>query len=130
MDIHFEDLQKLLNKVDSPAHKQQFSKLLTWIASNYPDMDMAIKWQQAHFSHKGTFIVALNTAKPHISFFIEKAGIRRFQDKIEAKGYDHTELLFKVKWTDNLDEQLLKEIIDFQIADKAGLTSYWRKEDE
>lgn len=130
MDIHFEDLQKVLNKIDTDEHRRQFSQVITWIAKNYPDFKMAIKWQQAHFEYKGTFIIGLNTAKPHMSFFIEKAGIRHFESAIKAAGYTHTESLFKVKWQDELNYNLLKEIIDFQVADKKGLTTYWRKEED
>lgn len=130
MDLHFEDLQKVLNKIDTDEHRRQFSQVITWIAKNYPEFDMAIKWQQPHFEYKGTFIIGLNTAKKHISFFIEKAGIRQFEEAFKKNGYDYTESIYKVKWTDDMNYDLLKEVIDFQVEDKKNLTTYWRKPKE
>ncbi|MEY8369935.1 DUF1801 domain-containing protein [Aerococcaceae bacterium 50-4] len=130
MDLHFEDLQKVLNKIDSDEHRRQFSQVITWIAKNYPDFDLVIKWQQPHFEYKETFIIGLNTAKQHMSFFIEKAGIRQFSNQIEKAGYAYTESMYKVKWTDEMDYDLLKAPIDFQVEDKKGMTTYWRKAEE
>lgn len=127
MDTNFEDLQKVLNKIDSDEHRQQFSQVMTWIAKSYPDFNMAIKWQQVHFEYNGTFIIALNTAKQHMSFFIEKAGIRQFEQAFKDAGYDYTESIYKVKWTDEMDYDLLNAAIDFQVAGKKDLTTYWRK---
>lgn len=127
MDLHFEDLQKLLNKIDSDEHRRQFTQVMTWIAKNYPDFNMAIKWQQAHFEYNGTFIIGLNIAKQHMSFFIEKAGVRQFEEALKKAGYTYTESLYKVMWTDEMDYDLLKAVIDFQIADKRANSVASRK---
>jgi hypothetical protein len=29
MDLHFEDLQKVLNKIDTDEHRRQFSQVIT-----------------------------------------------------------------------------------------------------
>ena len=62
-----------------------------------------------------------------MSFFMEKAGVRQLEEAFKQAGYAYTESLYKVKWMDEMDYDLLKEVIDFQVADKKGLTTYWRK---
>ncbi|MNG33905.1 hypothetical protein D3C84_1202630 [compost metagenome] len=57
----------------------------------------------------------------------EKVGIAQFADEIVQAGYDHTDLLMRIKWNRPVDYALLERIIAFNIADKADCSTFWRK---
>lgn len=57
----------------------------------------------------------------------ESAVIRLFQKDIEEAGYTHTQELFRIKWADTVAYDLLKKIIAYNIEDKKGMTTFWRK---
>ena len=33
---------------------------------------------------------------------------------------------FRIKWTDEVDYQLLDKMIEYNLEDKKGMTKYWR----
>lgn len=41
---------------------------------------------------------------PHIAVAPEEAGIKRFRKEVERAGYDHTDGMFRIKWTDEVLE--------------------------
>ena len=49
-----------------------------------------------------------------------------FKDKIEAAGYTQSKMLFRIKYTDKVNYDLLSEMIEYNIEDKAGYTKFWR----
>jgi uncharacterized protein YdhG (YjbR/CyaY superfamily) len=56
----------------------------------------------------------------------EKAGMDHFADAIKQAGLDHTKLLVRMKWTSPVDYTILRQMIEYNIADKADCTTFWR----
>ena len=79
------------------------------------------------FSDHGAFIIGFSIAKGHIAVAPESVAIELFQDEIEKAGYFHTEGLFKIKWEDRVDYDLLRKLIAYSIEDKKDTTSFWRQ---
>lgn len=46
--------------------------------------------------------------------------------EIEQAGYSQTKMLFRIKWTDEVDYNLLRKIAAYNIEDKKGMTKFWR----
>jgi uncharacterized protein len=114
------------NQISDLNHQGRVIEILNWISSSYPQLEQRIAWKSPHFASDGTFILAINHAKAHVSFVPEHIAISKFRDMIEKNGYQATDFLFKIKWNQKIDYALLKEIIDFNIQDKKGLKTYWR----
>ena len=49
-----------------------------------------------------------------------------FEKENEDAGYSHTQELFRIKWTDKVDFELLDKIVAFNIEDKRDMTKFWR----
>lgn len=111
---------------DGPA-RQTLTPLFEWIYENFPDLDTTIKWNQPMFTHHGTFIIGFSVAKQHMSIAPEAAAIAQFKAQIVESGYTATDNLFRIKWTQDINYDLLKAIIAFNISDKANCTTFWRK---
>ena len=52
--------------------------------------------------------------------------IRLFESDIMISGYSLTQELFRIKWTDEVDFELLDRLITYNIEDKKEMTKYWR----
>lgn len=120
-------LKDYLDKIDIQEQRLRMEEIFNWIDKNYPQLETAIKWNQPMFMDHGTFIIGFSMAKHHMSFTPEEYGISIFSEDIKQSGYEHTKGLAKIKWTDEIDYDLLKRVIDFNIMDKANCTTFFRK---
>lgn len=119
------DIQEYL---DGYSETQQafVQEIFDWISEKYPQLKQEVKWKQPMYTHEGTFIIAFSLSKAHMSVSPEFKGMDVFKDKIEAAGYTQSKMLFRIKYTDKVNYDLLSEMIEYNIEDKAGYTKFWR----
>jgi uncharacterized protein YdhG (YjbR/CyaY superfamily) len=120
----FEDY---LAQIDNPGHRARTEEVLSWVASKFPGLAPRIAWKQPMFTDHGTFIVGFSTARHHLAVAPEKAGIDHFTEQITQAGYAHSTHLIRIPWHSPLDFSLLEELITFNIQEKAGCPTFWRK---
>ncbi|HHX75843.1 MAG TPA: iron chaperone [Acholeplasmataceae bacterium] len=116
-----------LVKIKDEKNREIMEGLLSWVMTNYPMLDKKIAWNQPHFVHNNTFIIAFTHAKQHISVVPEYKAIEVFKEDIKKSNYQSTNFIYKMKWQNPIDYDLLKRIIDYNMEDKKGLDTYWRK---
>ena len=104
----------------------RMEEVLDFIKTNYPFLDLEIKWNQPMFINKGTFIIGFSHSKKHISVALEKAGLNHFSNLIKERGYTHSKMLFYFPWDKDIDYDMLKEMIDYNIKEKEGYKTFWR----
>ncbi|NHZ64094.1 iron chaperone [Massilia genomosp. 1] len=117
-----------LAQMDEPSQRARTSEVLDWVSQAFPALERRIAWNQPMFTDHGTFIVAFSTARHHLALAPEAAAIAHFSSQIEQAGYEHTKLLIRIPWRAELAFSLLGNIIGFNIADKAGCATFWRKQ--
>lgn len=122
-----ETFEEYLETIDNQDHRMRLYDLFEWISEEFPQLDKRIAWNQPLFTHKDTFIIGFSTAKQHISIAPEKAGLREFKKDIDNAGYKTTKELFQIKWTQQVDYNLLRDVISFNIEDKQDYPYFWRK---
>lgn len=115
-----------LNKIEDKKNREMFKSVLVWIDKKYPDLNTVVKWNKQMFTDHDTFIIGFDAFKNHMSITPEKIVIERFSKEILNSGYEHSSNLFKIKWTDEIDFNLLETIIDHNILDKKNCTSFFR----
>ncbi len=115
-----------INTIEDTGKRARMQEILDHIKSKYPQLQEEIKWHQPMFSDHGTFIIGFSIAKAHIAVAPESKVIQLFTDDIDHSGYSHTQELFRIKWTDAVDYELIGRIIDYNIEDKKGMTKFWR----
>ena len=121
-----EVFQKFLDSIADPMKRERMEGILRFIEESFPFLKEEYKWNQPMFSDHGTFIIGFSIAKEHIAVAPEEAVMGIFEKDIEKAGYSHTKLLFRIKWTDDVDYDLLRRIIAFNIEDKKDMTKFWR----
>ena len=122
-----EPFNDFLNKIENDDHRQKLIDLLQWIIDTYPNLTPEFKWNQPMFTHNGTFIIAFSTAKRHVAVAPEKVALDRFADTLTEAGYSYSSQIFRMKWNQPFDYDLIKKIIDFNIEDKKDDKTFWRK---
>ncbi|ETT52491.1 iron chaperone [Paenibacillus sp. BGI2013] len=114
-------------RIDNPEHQARTEEVLNWVTEKFPNLKQKIAWNQPMFTDHETFIIGFSVSKQHLAVAPEKAGINRFSEEITQAGYDHTKELVRMKWKQEIDFSLLERMIEFNIADKAECSTFWRK---
>ncbi|CEA01306.1 hypothetical protein BN1048_01325 [Jeotgalicoccus saudimassiliensis] len=115
-----------VEKIEYEAGREKVREVYRWIESEFPELKREVKWSTPLYSHHGTFIVGVKPAKKHFSINHEPKGIEVFSSKIKHAGYSHEKMTYKIKYSDEVDYGLLKEIIEYNIEDKKDAGKFWR----
>ncbi len=121
------DFQTFLDSIDDPDKRERMDDILNYVKEKFPQLKEEIKWNEPMFSNHGTFIIGFSIAKGHIAVAPEPVVISLFEKEIEEAEYSHTQGLFRIKWTDKVDFDLLYKIVAYNIEDKKDMTKFWRK---
>lgn len=120
-------IEEFLQAIKEPSHHDRFLSILHWIAEKFPELELKIAWNQPMFTHHETFIIGFSIAKAHMAIAPEVKGIQAFTTQIKGAGYAHGSNLFRIKWTDSINFDLLENMIQYNIDDKQHCTTFWRK---
>ena len=120
------EFQTFLDSIDEPNQRERMEGILLYIKERFPHLKEEIKWNQPMFSDHGTFIIGFSIAKGHIAVAPESAVIILFEREIEEAGYSHTKELFRIKWTDKVNLDLLHKMAAYNIEDKKDMATFWR----
>ena len=115
-----------LNNIEQPDHRKKMEAIFNWVDTTFPELDKVIKWNQPMFTAHETFIIGFSVSKPHFSVSPETKCLEQFADAIENAGYSHTDNIFRIKWTEPIDQALIEDMIAFNLKDKAEMTRFWR----
>lgn len=115
-----------LNNIADLGKRERMEDILNYVKKKFPQLKEEIKWNQPMFSDHETFIIGFSVAKGHIAVAPEPAVISLFEKEIEKAGYSYTQGLFRIKWTDTVDFNLLDKMVTYNIEDKKDMTKFWR----
>lgn len=116
-----------LEKITNPAHLARVKEVLEWVFQTFPNLEARIAWNQPMFTDHGTFIIGFSVSAPHMAISPEGAGMVHFKDEIAKAGYSQGKMLFRIKWEEPVNYELLKSIISYNIEDKADCNTFWRQ---
>lgn len=122
-----EIFKEFLAQIEDIKHMAITEEVLTWVGKRFPHLVPRVAWNQPMFTDHGTFIIGFSVAKNHLSVSPERAGIVRFEEEIVKAGHECSKMMFRFKFDRPVDYPLLEKIIEFNVQDKAGLMSFWRK---
>ena len=117
---------EFLSAIENPDNRDRLSHILEWIHQEFPHLEPVIKWNQPMFIDHGTYIIGFSVSTKHFAVAPEVPGMKRFSEQIDKAGYSQTANLFRIGWNAPVAYDLLKEIITFNVVDKADMTKFWR----
>lgn len=120
------ELETYLNQIDPPEHQERMREIHDWVSREFPQLVIQMKWNQPMYTDHETYIIAFSTAKKHLSFAPEKAAMDQFSKEIAEAGYSCSKMLVSISWTTQVDYDLLRKVIAYNIEDKKEYTKFWR----
>lgn len=121
-----EDFELFLNQIEDSVKRDRLASILNYVKKEFPQLKEEIKWKQPMFTDHGTFIIGFSIAKEHISVSPESEVLDLFQNNIDRAGYSRSKELFRIKWTDTIDFDLLNKMVAYNIKSKKNMTKFWR----
>lgn len=118
-------LQEFFETIPNDDHRARFQEVVDWTGRTFPDLEMAIKWNQPMFIHHGTFIIAYSAASKYLTVAPEIQVLNEFLDQITDHGYGHTKMKFQIRWDQEVNYALLQNIIERCIEFKKGSKTFW-----
>ncbi|WP_341776072.1 iron chaperone [Staphylococcus hyicus] len=121
--------EAFLETIEKPEHREKLQSVIDQLLTDYPQLTLEIKWNQPMLLLKdnGTFILGFSKAKPHFAVAPEKYTRDYFEEEIKKAGYQTTKMFMKIKWTDDVNFDLIHKMIDKNIEDKQHSTKFWRE---
>lgn len=123
MEVFAEYLAQIENK----QHHARTKEVLNWVKTEFPDLEARLAWNQPMFTDHGTFIIGFSIAKPHVAISPERRGMEYFSSAIAEAGYGQSKMLFRIKWDEPVNYELLSKIIQFNRLKKSDCKTFWRK---
>lgn len=120
------DHQIYLNNIDDIAKRGRVASILSFVKEAFPQLKEEYKWNQPMFSDHGTFIIGFSMAKGHLAVSPESKTLEQFEEEILASGYTFTSMLMRIKWSQEVNYDLIKKFIVFNIDDKKDHNKFWR----
>jgi uncharacterized protein YdhG (YjbR/CyaY superfamily) len=77
------------------------------------------------FIHHGTYIIGMSVSKNHLSIGLEARSMERLVKIIESSEYEHSKMLIKIKWSQEIDYDFLRNITSDIIVDKKDVKTFW-----
>ena len=116
-----------LAQIDNEKHRARIQEILDWVKTEFPDLEPKFAWNQPMFTDHGTFIIGFSIAKAHMAISPERRGMEHLHDEIAEAGYGQSTMLFRIKWDEPVNYELLSKIIHFNRLEKADCKTFWRK---
>lgn len=123
---HVKTFEEFLSNIADSEHRSRTEEVLSWVVNKFPNLVPVIKWNQPMFTDHGTYIIGFSIAKHHLAVSPEAEGIEQFLGEIDLAGYTKTKGLMRIPWNSSVDFSLLEKMINYNIADKADCTTFWR----
>ncbi|WP_125607021.1 iron chaperone [Lapidilactobacillus bayanensis] len=121
----YNTLKEFLDAIPDPEHAAKLADLIAWIQREFPNLQLRIAWNQPMLTDHGTFIIGFSVAKAHMAVAVEDKALAKFLPEINATGYSNTKKLFQIPWTADINQDLFRKLIQFNITDKANTQTFW-----
>ncbi|MDR0847005.1 MAG: DUF1801 domain-containing protein [Lactobacillales bacterium] len=107
-------------------NRDKAHSLVNWAQKEFPQLELRMAWNKPMLTDHGTHIISFAAATNWISLMPEEKTMLKFEQKLRDAGYAPTKKMFRIKWNETPNYELLKEIIEFNIEDKKDEKNFWR----
>ena len=119
-------LDEFLATIPSDDNRARMVDVLAWVVLTYPELKLRVAWNQPMFTHHGTYIIGFSAASKHMAMAPERATMIRFEPVMRERGTEFEKRVARQPWDKPFDYELLDAFIQYQLAEKQDITSFWR----
>ena len=121
-----EQIHEYIQRIDDPDNRLIFGDFINWLTTDFPELKPEYKWNQPMFTHHGTFIIGFSVAK-HFTVAPEMRTFEHFLPQIKDLKLKHGKKTFQLQFGQDIPYDLLRALINYTLADKQNVTSFWDK---
>lgn len=118
--------KEFLNDIEDPEKQARTRDVLQFVSDEFPHLGKRIGWNQPIFTDHGTYIVGFSISKKHLGLGLENVTMDKLSERIKEAGYTHTKMVVQLPWDKDIDYDLIREIVAFNIKDKEHVETFWR----
>ncbi|MBU5278717.1 DUF1801 domain-containing protein [Ligilactobacillus animalis] len=122
-----EQILEYIQRIDDPDNRLIFGDFINWLMTDFPELKPEYKWNQPMFTHHGTFIIGFSVAMKHFTVAPEMRTFEHFLPQIKDLKLKHGKKTFQLQFGQNIPYDLLRALINYTLADKQNVTSFWGK---
>lgn len=122
-----EQILEYIQRIDDPDNRLISGDFINWLMTDFPELKPEYKWNQPMFTHHGTFIIGFSVATKHFTVAPEMRTFEHFLPQIKDLKLKHGKKTFQLQFGQNIPYDLLRALINYTLADKQNVTSFWDK---
>jgi len=119
-------LEDFYQAIENKEQRDKLKELIDYLLKEFPSLDVQMKWNQPMLILDGSFILGFSVSKKHFSVSPDKYALDHFTPDLKDRGYDVKKMLFSIKWEEEVDYKLMKDMVAFNIEDRKGSDTFWR----
>lgn len=120
------EFTEFLAAIENDEQRERLTQTLYWVAETFPQLEARFAWKQPMFTDHGTFIIGFSVAKAHFAIAPEDVTMEKFLPRFDELGYTYGKKMVRIRWDQETDFELLADMIQFNITDKANHQKFWR----
>lgn len=113
------------NDLDNQNMRTAYLNIIEPLLQEHPELDVEIKYNLPTLIKDGCFIFSCSPFKSYISIMFEKPTLEHFMEDIKQNNYKLTKTTFSIKYSQEIDHELLLKMIDFQIELRKDSNTFW-----
>lgn len=114
-----------VNNLESVEIKERYLKIIEPLLLEHSDLVVETKYNLPTLTKDGCFIFSCSPFKNYISIMFEKPTLEHFTSEIKANNYNLTKTTFNIKYSQDIDYELLLKMIAFQLELRKGSNKFW-----
>lgn len=108
----FANLEDFYNSLPQDQ-EQAIRRLVEFVATNYPDLELLLAWNQPMFRLDKKYLIGFMPAKKHINLLtVSDDAVTHFAKELE--GYRHGTRSVSLPFDWEIDRELIAKLINFQ----------------
>ncbi len=113
-------------QVEDLANRKKVEELYANLVAIDPDLSILYAWNNPMIKYKESFNCGISVAKAHFTMAFDTEALEFFKDRIIDDGYGLNLKTFKIKYNQEIDFELLREMVLFSIALRKDAKGFWK----
>lgn len=129
VDINLDDRAKIklyFDQIEDSTNRQKVVNLYEQLLLIDPDLSPLYAWNNPMIKYKEAFNCGISVAKAHFTLAFDTEALDFFKERIIENGYGLNLKTFKIKYNQEIDFELLRDMVLFSIALRQNAKGFWK----
>lgn len=119
-------IKMYFEQVEDLENRQKVVSLYEQLVAIDPDLSILYAWNNPMIKYKESFNCGITVAKAHFTMAFDTEALEFFRERIIAAGYGLNLKTFKIKYNQEIDFDLLREMVLFSIELRRDAKGFWK----